>query len=415
MSSPTVLIIGCGIAGPVLAILLKRKGYNPIVFEKVQALGDAGASLMIQPNGMKILNLITPTHPLPIITPLQSLWHGTASGKTLGHSTLPSTYVDRYTQPASGIKRSVLNLHLKTTLREHDIPLYEGYQLKNIHELPHQITASFTNGKSITGTFLIGCDGIKSSTRRILLSQKAGISEGPPTFTGLIQVAGISKIPPSITERDVSLSNWYGEGVHVVAYPISAEEISWAATIPDTEGEESTWRAATAGTEVEDLRQKLREKLLGFEDCVLEMVNTAERIISYGLFDRREVPVDQWFSDRVVLVGDAAHPTSPHLGQGANQALEDCYHLNRMLPDLRVDAVAWDEVEQGLSGIFEGFARLRQPRTSALVKEARRLGEQRVVVGGPERCRQRNASIADAWRDEEAVARGLDGLFKEPF
>lgn len=51
MSSPTVLIIGCGIAGPVLAILLKRKGYNPIVFEKVQALGDAGASLMIQPNG----------------------------------------------------------------------------------------------------------------------------------------------------------------------------------------------------------------------------------------------------------------------------------------------------------------------------------------------------------------------------
>ena len=51
MSSPTVIIIGCGIAGPVLAILLKRKGYNPIVFEKVQALGDAGASLMIQPNG----------------------------------------------------------------------------------------------------------------------------------------------------------------------------------------------------------------------------------------------------------------------------------------------------------------------------------------------------------------------------
>ncbi|PWY75681.1 FAD/NAD(P)-binding domain-containing protein [Aspergillus eucalypticola CBS 122712] len=415
MSSPTVLIIGCGIAGPVLAILLKREGYNPIVFEKVQALGDAGASLMIQPNGMKILNLINPNRPLPIITPLQSLWHGTASGKTLGHSTLPSSYVDRYTQPASGIKRSVLNLHLKTTLQEHGIPLYEGYQLENIHEHAHQVTAIFTNGESITGSFLIGCDGIKSSTRKLLLSQKVGIAEGPPTFTGLIQVAGISKNPRSMAQRDISLSNWYGEGVHVVAYPISAEDISWAVTIPDTEGEDSTWRAATAGTELEILRGKLRESLSGFEDCVLEMVNTADRIISYGLFDRREVPAEQWFSDRVVLVGDAAHPTSPHLGQGANQALEDCYHLCRMLPDLSLDEANRGVVEQGLSGIFEEFARLRQPRTSMLVREARQLGKQRVVVGGPERCRERDAGIADAWKDEKAVARGLYGLFREPF
>ncbi|PYH70922.1 FAD-dependent oxidoreductase [Aspergillus vadensis CBS 113365] len=415
MSSSAVLIIGCGIAGPVLAILLKRKGYNPIVFEKVQALGDAGASLMIQPNGMKILNLITPNEPLPIITPLQALWHGTASGKTLGHSTLPSTYTNRYTQPASGIKRSVLNLHLKATLQKHGVPLYEGYQLENIHENAHQVTAYFTNGESMTGSFLIGCDGIKSSTRKLLLSQKAGIVEGPPTFTGLIQVAGISKLPHSLTEKDTSLSNWYGEGVHVVAYPISAEDISWAVTIPDTEGEDSTWRAATAGTELESLRGKLREKLSGFEDCVMEMVNTAERIISYGLFDRREVPAEQWFSDRVVLVGDAAHPTSPHLGQGANQALEDCYHLSRMLPDLSVEGSEWDGFEQCLSGIFEEFARLGQPRTSMLVREARRLGEQRVVVGGPDRCRERDASIADAWKDEEAVARGLDGLFIEPF
>lgn len=86
-----------------------------------------------------------------------------------------------------------------------------------------------------------------------------------------------------------------------------------------------------------------------------------------------------------------------------------------MLPDLSLDKANWGVVEQGLSGIFEEFARSRQPRTSMLVREARRLGEQRVVVGGPERCRERDASIADAWKDEKAVARGLDGLFREPF
>lgn len=102
---------------------------------------------------------------------------------------------------------------------------------------------------------------------------------------------------------------------------------------------------------------------------------------------------------------------------GANVRLgrEDCYHLCRMLPDLSLDEANWGVAEQGLSGIFEEFARLRQPRTSILVREARRLGEQRVVMGGPERCRERDASIADAWKDEDAVARALDGLFREPF
>lgn len=56
-TSPTVLIIGCGIAGPVLAILLKQRGYAPIVFERVSALGEAGASLLIQPNGSATLPL----------------------------------------------------------------------------------------------------------------------------------------------------------------------------------------------------------------------------------------------------------------------------------------------------------------------------------------------------------------------
>jgi salicylate hydroxylase len=58
MSSPKVLIIGCGIAGPVIALLLKKKGYEPIVLEKVRKLGDVGGSLMMQPNGcISLLNL----------------------------------------------------------------------------------------------------------------------------------------------------------------------------------------------------------------------------------------------------------------------------------------------------------------------------------------------------------------------
>ncbi|PYI08385.1 FAD/NAD(P)-binding domain-containing protein [Aspergillus sclerotiicarbonarius CBS 121057] len=418
MPPPTVLIIGCGIAGPVLAILLKRKGYHPIVFEKVQALGDAGASLMLMPNGMKVLNLITPTPTiLETHTPPTILWHGTASGHTLGKSPIPRTYKERYSQPAMGIKRTALNLHLKQTLLDNNIPLYEGYNLHDIQEHPstNTVTAYFTNGESLSGSFLIGCDGIKSSTRNILLA-KTGVKEGPPTFTGLMQIAGLSKRSESLRERGVSgMCNWYGAGAHVIAYPVSSTgDVSWAVTLSGRETEE-TWRAVSGGEELERRKGLLREKLAGFEDGVREMVEGAQRIISYGLFDRAEMRAEQWFSGRCVLVGDAAHPTSPHLGQGANQAFEDCYHLSRLLPDLTAEGADWPAVEAGLEGIFREFAELRQPRTAALVKEARHIGEQRVVLGGPELCRERDARIVAAWSDQEAVAEGLDRLYREPF
>ncbi|KAM3071233.1 hypothetical protein ACMFMF_007706 [Clarireedia jacksonii] len=58
-TSPKVISVGCGIAGPVIALLLQKKGYTPIILEKVRQLGDVGASLMMQPNGLKVLSLIS--------------------------------------------------------------------------------------------------------------------------------------------------------------------------------------------------------------------------------------------------------------------------------------------------------------------------------------------------------------------
>lgn len=66
MAPPTVLIIGCGVAGPVLAILLKRKGYHPIVFEKVRELGNAGASLMVMSNGL-VLSMLSSNNMLYMV------------------------------------------------------------------------------------------------------------------------------------------------------------------------------------------------------------------------------------------------------------------------------------------------------------------------------------------------------------
>ncbi|KAI1874096.1 uncharacterized protein JN550_002675 [Neoarthrinium moseri] len=127
MSYGTVLITGCGIAGPVLAILLKAKGYSRIVFEEVRHLGDVSTSLMLMPNGMKVLNMIGLADEIyELAFPLEAYEDFTGSGEPLGSSTLPAQFQQRYGQKAVVIKRTTLNLTLETRMVASGIQLREG-------------------------------------------------------------------------------------------------------------------------------------------------------------------------------------------------------------------------------------------------------------------------------------------------
>lgn len=233
-----------------------------------------------------------------------------------------------------GVKRTELNLMLKTMLTDLDVDVREGWELEDIEEGEDSVTAHFKGHGSVTGSFLIGCDGIKAASRRILL-RKRGLSEGLPDFTGLTQVsymtraacsrltpqtAGLSPTPQALKTRH-SMRNWFGEGVHMIAYPVSPDVTSWALTLPEGEGNEAAWGLCSA-QEIAARREKLLDKISSWKDkSPAELVQKPSRIIKFGIFDRTEMSPNQWYSRRCVLVGDAAHPTSPHLGQGANQAL----------------------------------------------------------------------------------------------
>lgn len=209
MATTTVLIIGCGIAGPLIASLLKRKGYNPIVFEKVRMLGDAGASLMMQPNGrvlqrlgiqaqsltlhhrMKVLHLVGIADQVKKEAPaIAEFREAISSGRLLACTDVPSTFEEKYSQPAIGIKRTTLNLMLKDMIERDGIEVREGWRLERLQENEEGVVAFFNGGRSATGSFLVGCDGIKSETRRALLEIK-GVQEGAPSFCGIVQVRHI--------------------------------------------------------------------------------------------------------------------------------------------------------------------------------------------------------------------------------
>lgn len=406
-----VLIIGCGIAGPVLAVLLKRKSYHPVVYEKVNRLGDAGASLMLMPNGMKVFNLLGLTKEIyDGASPIDAYEDFKANGTLLGSSDLPASYKRKYGQSAVGVRRTRLNLTMKDLLLRHDIEIHEGWGLDSIVEESDSVIATFTNGKSVRGSFIIGCDGIKAASRKVLLDLHQS-PQPPPSYTGLTQISGLSPMPKAFITS--SMRNWYGEGVHVIAYPLSPDQISWAVTVAETEEQKESWGLCDPA-EMAQVKEDLTTRLVGFEESVISMVQSAERILKFGLFDRETLAARDWYSRRIVLCGDAAHPTSPHLGQGANQALEDCYHLYNTFPNLTSDTKDVD-IANGLEEAFASYAGKRQPRTAALVKGARAVGEKRVVTSGKVDCEVRDKKVEAEWLDTDAIAAKFDGLCREPF
>ncbi len=114
----------------------------------------------------------------------------TSAGDLIGLSTLPSRFIEKYTQPACGIKRTVLNLALKEALVDAGIELHEGWKLKEIQENETGVTAISEDGDRIEGSLLIGCDGIKSVSRG-LLNKQHGLDPEEAVYTGLIQVSTV--------------------------------------------------------------------------------------------------------------------------------------------------------------------------------------------------------------------------------
>lgn len=190
MSSAKVLVIGCGVAGPVIACLLKKKGYDSIIFERAAEPGDIGASLMVGPNGMKVMDLIGPLSKqlLDNGPAVQILEDFTASGIRLGCSSVPADFASLYGKPAVGVKRTLLASWLRDVVKGQGIEIRDGWSLERIEETDENITAIFNGGRSETGCFVVGCDGLRAVSRKLLLAQQGAV-DGLPTFTGLTQAS----------------------------------------------------------------------------------------------------------------------------------------------------------------------------------------------------------------------------------
>jgi salicylate hydroxylase len=232
-------------------------------------------------------------------------------------------------------------------------------------------TARFNDGGEVEADVIIGADGIHSAVRASLFGPDA------PRFTGKICWRCLVPIDAVPELRNADSCTWLGPHGAVVVYLVRRGELVNVVAHYDND----TWTEESWIRECD--RQEVIDNYAGWHESLLRLFAASEKHYKWALYDRDPLP--RWTEGRVTILGDAAHPMLPYLGQGACQAMEDGCVL----------AAALDSMPDDLPGALQRYERSRRPRASRVVLSARERGEDNHLAS-PWAALKRDALIA--WR-----------------
>lgn len=350
------LIIGCGVAGPVLAMFLRRAGMDPVVFEgRAEPDDDAGYFLNLAPNGISVLDALGMGHEvISRGTPTTSIVLRNHRAKVLG--TVPEKSVL--------LKRGVLNGALREAALRGGVPVEFGRRLSDVGITSEGVLARFEDGTEAEGDLLVGCDGTHSRTRRQVMPDAPG-----PRYAGIIDSGGFTKtagIPSTAGVFNMTFGTQGFFGYQV----LDSGEVYW---FENHHGAAEPRRGELEALQDEEWRQRLLG-LHGQDHRPIQDIisSTGGRI---GRWPNYEMPsLSTWHGGTACLAGDAAHAMQPGAGQGASLALEDAMVLAKCLRDI-----------PGVDGAFAAYERLRKRRVEKIAREARRTGARKAPTNAVSR------------------------------
>lgn len=368
-------MIGAGIGGLTLAAVLTRIGVPCEVFEQSRSLTEVGAGLQLAPNAVRpLLRLgIGPAlrrHAVRIAASEVRNWRNRALHRT----TLGEDCERRFAAPYYGVHREHLHAALRAAADR--APLRLGSRLVGVDEHGAGARVVFADGTVRHADLVVGADGIHSVARTALAGDPLVFS-GLGAFRGLVPT---DRLPA--TARQPVVRMWLGPGKHLVCYPVAGGRlVSFAAIAP--------LAGPPANPTVDP--GELRAAFAGWRGLVPHLFDAAERLRVWALHDRE--PLAMWATDRITVVGDAAHPMLPFLAQGANQAVEDAMELAACLVMCDGDVPA----------ALARYQAVRAPRTAAIQLRAREhAAALHLADGAGQRARDRalrpSAGLEDrAW------------------
>lgn len=339
------LIIGAGIGGLSVAAALRKSGHEFEIFEASPVIRHGGAGIAVWANALHALRSLGLEENPPYFANSHSLVAiRTAKGKIIMKAD-PGDLAGRYGALSAVLHREKLHevlLRLAGFPQVNCSKKLERY-MQGSRDGANKVTAFFSDGTSAEGDALIGCDGAGSAVRRSMLGDQ------PPRYSGYTAWRGVA----DLELKDSTPGESWGNGMRFGFFPLPEGRVYWFAT-----------RNAPAGFDFgENQRNQLIDWFGDWHDPVANLIRQtpASEILHNDIYDRD--PVKNWCDGNVILLGDAAHPTTPNLGQGGCMAIEDAVVLGKAL-------AAHNDIESA----FSACNATRQKRTAELVLKARRIG-----------------------------------------
>jgi 2-polyprenyl-6-methoxyphenol hydroxylase-like FAD-dependent oxidoreductase len=308
------LIIGCGVAGPVVALLLQRAGIEAEIYEaRAESTDYGGSFLNMACNGLGVLGALGLEEQVsrqgsPI--PRMIIWNG--KGKRLGE--VRNGARAEVGAPSINILRSRLHHVLREGAERQGIKMAFGKKLIGLSTGEQGVRATFEDGTTAEGSFLVGCDGTHSRTRQLINPNAPS-----PHYTGLISTGGFaqhSSFPPTPDTMHFVFGKLAFFGYHIS----SSGEMYWFVNFPQ--------KSAPARGDLdmivsEEWQERMLDLFRGDMPLISEMIRaTQSTIISYPIYDIPTQPI--WHQGPVVLVGDAIHAVSPQCWTGRIAGRRGC-------------------------------------------------------------------------------------------
>ena len=299
-----IAIIGAGISGLALACILKKAQIPVVVFERSKEVSDYGAGISLSPNGIRVLKK------LDIYNDIISISANPKKASFFsGNKKIKSFNVDVVTTSRQVLYKSLYKKYLSL-----------GGEILFDHQLFDvdfdKCELNFLGGKTYKVKHIAACDGIKSICRKKLDTQKEPIYSGYSVWRAIVE------------KKQENTQTFLGPNHHIVTYPISDSKISFIAAIKTPKKYKESWKSS--GT-----YEELKNDLVLSNKDFYSLINEETPLFKWGVYIRPLLKNIKY--NNLTLLGDAAHPIVPFIGQGGCLALEDAYIFGCLLTKYNSD------------------------------------------------------------------------------